>query len=83
MPEKREIGRPSGGRVWRKSLSSAPLIASLLVIMVLAVFIALFWGVNEYQSYRESILNIKQHYNAQYRVRVREELATVIDFIRV
>ncbi len=81
MPGKGEIGRLSGGRVWRKSLSSAPLIASLLVIMVLALFIGLFWSVNEYQSYRESILNIKQNYNSQYRFRVREELATVIDFI--
>jgi len=69
------------GHFWRRSLSSAPLIASLLVILVLALFIGLFWAVNEYQSYRESILNIKTNYNSQYRIRVREELGKIIDFI--
>lgn len=69
------------GYGWRKSLSSAPLIASLLVILALALFIGLFWTVNEYLSYRSSIENITGNYNSQYRQRVREELETVIDFI--
>jgi signal transduction histidine kinase len=69
------------GHTWRKSLSLAPLIASLLVILALALFIGLFWAVNEYLSYRSSIDNITSNYNRQYQQRVREELEKVIDFI--
>ena len=81
MPDRQKNSEPGGGYIRRKSLSSAPLIASLLVIMALALFVGLFWVVNEYQSYQETISNIKRNYNSQYRVRVREELGQVIDFI--
>jgi signal transduction histidine kinase len=63
------------------SLSSAPFYASLLVILALAIFIGIFWAINEYQAYRESIENIKTTYNQQYRDRVKEELEKVVAFI--
>ena len=63
------------------SLSAAPFYASLLVILALAIFIGIFWAINEYQAYQESIDNIKTTYNQQYQDRVREELEKVIDFI--
>ncbi len=63
------------------SLSAAPFYASLLVILALAIFIGIFWAINEYQAYRESIENIKSTYNQQYQDRVKEELEKVIDFI--
>ncbi len=66
---------------WRAPLSSAPFYASLLVTLVLGVFIGLFWTVNEYHAYQESIENIKHNYNKQYQVRVREELGKVVDFV--
>ena len=63
------------------SLSAAPFYASLLVILALAIFIGIFWAINEYQAYQESIENIQTTYNQQYQDRVREELEKVIDFI--
>jgi predicted PurR-regulated permease PerM len=63
------------------SLSAAPFYASLLVILALAIFIGIFWAINEYQAYQESIDNIQTTYNQQYRDRVREELEKVIAFI--
>ena len=63
------------------SLSAAPFYASLLVILALAVFIGIFWAFNEYQAYRESIENIRNTYEQQYKDRVKEELENVIDFI--
>jgi signal transduction histidine kinase len=63
------------------SLSAAPFYASLLVILALAIFIGIFWAINEYQAYRQSIENIETTYNQQYQDRVREELEKVIDFI--
>lgn len=66
---------------WRTSLSSAPIVASLLVILVLALFIGVFWAVNEYQSYRSSIANIQENFHSQYRLRVKEELDKIVDFI--
>ena len=65
----------------RPSLSSAPFHASLLVILALAVFIGIFWAVNEYQTYQESILNIEQNYKEMYQTRVKEEVNSVLDFI--
>ncbi len=63
------------------SLSAAPFYASLLVILALAIFIGIFWAINEYQAYRQSIENIESTYNQQYQDRVREELEKVIEFI--
>ncbi len=63
------------------SLSAAPFYASLLVIMALAIFIGIFWAINEYQALQESIANIRTTYEQQYRDRVKEEFDTVIDFI--
>jgi signal transduction histidine kinase len=63
------------------SLSSAPFYASLLVILALALFIGIFWAINEYQAHQESIDNIRKNYEEQYKVRVREELDYVVDFI--
>ena len=63
------------------SLSAAPFYASLLVILALAIFIGIFWAINEYQAYQESIENIQTTYNQQYQDRVREELEKVVNFI--
>lgn len=63
------------------SLSAAPFYASLLVILALAIFIGIFWAINEYQAYQESIENINHNYQEQYKERVREELENVIDYI--
>ncbi len=63
------------------SLSAAPFYASLLVILALAIFIGIFWAINEYQAYQESIENIETTYNHMYQDRVREELENVVDFI--
>jgi len=68
-------------RFLKISLSAAPFYASLLVILALAIFIGIFWAINEYQAYQESIDNIKTTYNQQYRDRVKEELEKVITFI--
>ncbi len=68
-------------KAWRISLSAAPFYASLLVILALAIFIGIFWAINEYQAYQESIENIRTTYEEQYRDRVREELENVVDFI--
>lgn len=63
------------------SLSAAPFYASLVVILALAIFIGIFWAINEYQAHQESIENIRTTYQEQYQDRVREELENVIDFI--
>ncbi len=69
-------------RFFRKiTLSSAPFYASLVVVTSLAVFIGIFWAINEYQAYRESIENIRNTYKHQYEVRVKEELANVVELI--
>jgi len=63
------------------TLSSAPFYASLLVVTSLGFFIGIFWAINEYQTYQESIENVRDNYQHQYEVRVKEELEKVIDFI--
>ena len=63
------------------TLSSAPFYASLMVVTSLAVFIGIFWAINEFQAYQESIENIRHTYKHQYEVRVKEELAKVVDLI--
>lgn len=69
-------------RLFKKiSLSSAPFYASLVVITSLAFFIGIFWAINEYQAYKESIENIRNTYKSQYEVRVKEELTKVVDLI--
>ncbi len=65
----------------RISLSSAPFYASALVIFVLGGFIGLFWAVNEYQAYQESVDNIRKNYNRIYKERVKEEFDKVVDSI--
>jgi len=66
----------------RPSLAYAPFRASLLVILAIAVFIGIFWMINEYQTYRESIANIRHNYQELYRMRVEEEADNVLDFIK-
>jgi signal transduction histidine kinase len=63
------------------TLSSAPFYASLVVVTSLAVFIGVFWAVNEYQAYQESIDNIRTTYRLQYEGRVKEELVKVVELI--
>ncbi|MGB3209715.1 MAG: cache domain-containing protein [Desulforhopalus sp.] len=75
------MARPSM-RIFNKiSLSSAPFFASLVVITSLATFIGIFWAINEFQAYQESIENIRYTYRHQYEVRVKEELAKVVELI--
>lgn len=63
------------------TLSAAPFYASLVVVTSLAVFIGIFWAINEYQAYQESIVNIRNTYKHQYEVRVKEELVKVVELI--
>lgn len=63
------------------SLAYAPFRASLVVILTIAVFIGIFWGVNEYKRYRERIDNIKQNFNALYENRTRKDIDNIVDFI--
>ena len=65
----------------RPSLASAPFRAALLVLLALALFIAIFWSINEYQTHRHSIANIEKNYKELYLERIREELADVVEFI--
>lgn len=65
----------------RMSLSSAPFYASLVVIFSLALFTGTFWAFNEYEVYQESISNIRNNYQNQYRDRLTEEMKNVNDFI--
>ncbi|MCF8056605.1 MAG: cache domain-containing protein [Desulfocapsa sp.] len=65
----------------RPSLSSAPFRASLLVLLALAFFIAIFWTINEYKTYRQHISNIEENYQELYRKRVQEELVNVLESI--
>ncbi len=44
------------------TLSAAPFYASLVVVTSLAAFIGIFWAINEYQAYQESIENIRNTY---------------------
>ncbi|MGB3224691.1 MAG: cache domain-containing protein [Desulforhopalus sp.] len=73
--------RPSMDLFRKISLSSAPFYASLVVITSLALFIGIFWAVNEYQAYQESIDNIRTTYRLQYEGRVKEELVKVVELI--
>jgi signal transduction histidine kinase len=69
-------------RLFKKiTLSSAPFYASLVVITSLAAFIGIFWAINEFQAYQESVDNIRNTYKHQYEVRVKEELAKVVELI--
>ncbi|MDP3480555.1 MAG: cache domain-containing protein [Desulfoprunum sp.] len=65
----------------RISLSSAPFYASLVVILSLGLFTGTFWALNEYEAYKESISNIRDNYQKQYRARLIEEMGNVNDFI--
>ncbi len=63
------------------SLSAAPLYASLLVIFGLTLFVGIFWMVNEYQAYEESVVTIRHNFQQRYQQRVKEEHDKLIDFI--
>ncbi|CAG36503.1 cache domain-containing protein [Desulfotalea psychrophila] len=65
----------------RLSITWAPFYASLAVISALGLFIGIFWTINEYQAYKESIDNIINNYNNQYQSRVREEVNSATDYI--
>lgn len=65
----------------RPSLASGPFRAALLVLLALALFIAIFWSINKYQTHHQSIANIEQNYKELYQERVQEELAYVLEFI--
>lgn len=65
----------------RLSITWAPFYASLAVISALGLFIGIFWAINEYQAYRESVDNIHVNYNQQYQSRVMEELDSVTKYI--
>jgi signal transduction histidine kinase len=65
----------------RMALSSTPFYASLVVILSLTLFTATFWAYNEYEVYQESISNIRNNYQEQYRERLSEEMKNVNDFI--
>ncbi len=70
-------------RMFKKiTLSSAPFYASLVVVTSLALFIGIFWAVNAYQAYRESVEIIKYNYKHQYESRLKEELSKVVELIR-
>lgn len=65
----------------RMALSSTPFYASLAVILTLTLYTATFWAFNEYEVYQESISNIRNNYQEQYRGRLSEEMQNVTDFI--
>jgi len=65
----------------RPSLSYAPFRASFLVILALAFFVGIFWIITEYQTYRESIANIRHTYLELYEDRVLEEMDNMLGFI--
>ena len=45
------------------------------------MFIGIFWAINEYQAYQESVEIIKDNYRHQYECRLKEEVANVVEFI--
>ena len=65
----------------RMALSSTPFYASLAVILTLTLYTGAFWAFNEYEVYQESISNIRNNYQEQYRGRLSEEMQNVNDFI--
>lgn len=65
----------------RISLASSPFYASVAVVFLLGVFMGIFWMVNEYIAYSESIDNIRHTYRTRYRNRVNEEVDKVISFV--
>ncbi len=63
------------------TLSATPFYTSLLVVTLLGFFVGIFWIINEYRTYQETIENIRNNYQYRYEVRVKEELGKVIDLI--
>lgn len=53
----------------------------MVVIFSLALFTGTFWAFNEYEVYRESITNIRNNYQEQYRSRLAEEMQNIKEFI--
>lgn len=66
---------------FRLSISWAPFYAALAVITALAIFMGIFWSINEYQAYKESVENIRTNYKQQYESRVEEEVDAVTDYL--
>jgi signal transduction histidine kinase len=77
----KHMPKPSMNLIKKITLSAAPFYASLVVVTSLALFIGVFWAVNEYQAYQESIDNIRTTYRLQYEGRVKEELIKVVELI--
>ncbi len=77
----RSVAKPLMQFFRKITLSSAPFYASLVVVTSLATFIGIFWAINEFQAYQESIDNIRYTYKRQYEVRVEEELANVVELL--
>lgn len=65
------------------SIAWAPFYASLAVISALGLFIGVFWAVNEYQAYMESVENIRDNYQQQYQSRVEEEIDSATDYVKL
>lgn len=64
------------------SIAWAPFYASLAVISALGLFIGIFWAINEYQAYMESVDNIRGNYQQQYQSRVKEEIDSATDYVK-
>ncbi|MGL1930457.1 MAG: cache domain-containing protein [Desulfotalea sp.] len=67
---------------FRLSITWSPFYASLAVISALGLFIGVFWTVNEYHAYVESIENIKNNYHHQYEYRLVEEVNSAEKYIK-
>lgn len=66
----------------KRSLSHTPLYASFLVILVTAGFIGVYWSIDKYLVYKQTIKDIHAKYNDTYQKRLIEETNGVIDFIQ-
>lgn len=64
------------------SITWSPFYASLAVISSLGLFIGIFWAVNEYHAYIESVENIKNNYHEQYQSRLVEEVESAEKYIK-
>lgn len=64
------------------SIAWAPFYASLAVISALGLFIGVFWAINEYQAYMESVDNIRENYQQQYQSRVEEEIDSATAYVQ-
>ncbi len=65
----------------KKTLSTAPFYAALVVVTILALLFGSLWALNEYQTYRKNIAGIEENYRSQYEQRLEEELANIVELI--